>query len=147
MGLLKFLLLLLIVLAIVGYFRHWYRVARRRDPVTGQLKFEVTFDSEKAREDARAARGRVDEVLSSPSQPQGTVEGTIVSLRRDPDVLTLRSENAHEYPIQLPRATKVRFSDGAGTLEDLHIGDDASINLRVEQGRNVAQVVTVERNR
>ena len=147
MGLFKLLFLMLIVLAIVGYFRHWYRIARRRDPVTGKLKLEVTFDSDKAREDARTVRGRAEDMLSSESQNEGIVQGTIVSLRKDPDVLTLRAMNDRDYPVQLPRATTVRFFDGAGSLEDLHIGDNASINFRVEQGGNVAQVVTVERNR
>lgn len=147
MGFLKFLFLLFIVLAIVGYFRHWYRIARRRDPVTGKLKLEVTFDSDKAREDARTVRGRAEDMLSSASQSEGIVQGTIVSLRQDPDVLTLRAMNERDYPVQLQGATTVRFFDGAGSLEDLHIGDKASINFRVEQGRNVAQVVTVDRNR
>jgi hypothetical protein len=146
-GLLKFLFLVLIVLAIVGYFRGWYRIARRRDPATGQLKLEMTFDSEKARDDARTARSRVEDVLSSHAQSEGIVQGTIVSLRTDPDELTLQASNAHSYPVRLPRATTVRFHNGAGALEDLHIGDNASINFRVEQGNNVAQVVTVERNR
>ncbi len=147
MGLFTFLMLVFIVAAVVGYFRGWYRIARVREPQTGKLKFELTFDSAKAREDARVARGRVGEALSPELPKENLLRGTIVEISADPDMLMLRAPNENNVALQMNPATTVRFHDGAGTLHDLHIGDSASISYRVERGRNVAQVVMVDRDR
>ena len=147
MGFISFLMFAFLVLCIVGYFRGWYRLARRRDPQTGKLKFEISFDSEKAQEDAVAARRRAGEVLAPQAAQEQMVQGTIVEIKAEPDSLTVRSADERNIPVQLSAATTVRFHDGAGSLKDLHIGDRASIRYWPEYGRNVAQVVIVERDR
>lgn len=147
MGLLKLLFLAFIVLAVLGYFRSWYRIVRKRDPITGRTKYELSFNSSKVREDAHSARASVSEAFTSEPPRDDIVHGTIVSIVANPDTVTILEPNRRNVSVEVPPYTNFRFYDGPGALTDLHLGDNAAVNYRVEHGKNVAQVVTVDRNR
>jgi len=81
-------------------------------------------------------RNRASEVFAPQASDEQLVQGTIVEIKSEPDGVTVRSLDERNVPVELSTATTVRFSDGAGSLRDIHVGDRASIRYWPEYGRN-----------
>jgi hypothetical protein len=58
-NLLSVLLLLVVVVAGVGYYRGWFAFSTARDPETGQPGAQLTIDQDKMKADAEKAKKKV----------------------------------------------------------------------------------------
>lgn len=61
-GLLLLIVLVVVALGGVGYYRGWYNVATASNPETGQRAIQVNIDEDKVKADAQKAKATVSGV-------------------------------------------------------------------------------------
>jgi hypothetical protein len=63
-----FLVLLVVGLGGVGFYREWFHFGKSSDPDTGQTEFKLSVDQEKVKTDVEKARQQITPVKPEPER-------------------------------------------------------------------------------
>lgn len=149
------LLILVVVLGAGAYFA-WFHFSVTSDPQKRDVEFSMKIDKDKIKSDVAKARetasetadkitGAVREKKTDEPRKAESATGTIVAVHTDQNLIRLRTVNNDELTIQLQATSKVQINKAPGNPGQLQPGDRALVNYQVDGGRNIAELVIVDR--
>jgi hypothetical protein len=144
-------LLLLVALVGLGFYRDWFHFTREQSPEDGKeaVRLEVNKDKiqqdlNKAKQQAGKIGAEVKDKLSVHSTTE-TAKGAITKVEDANHHFLLRTSEQKELTIQVEPTSRIRLRDTQIQLQDLRVGDQVTVTYQVKEGKNIAQTVTVER--
>jgi hypothetical protein len=152
------LLLTLFLAAVVvlglGFYLGWFTFTAQRDPATDQvhLKFDVhrgkiAQDAKRAEEQvseaARRAKGAAEKAIDAVKSTH-RAKGELVKVDGADARLTIHTEDNKTLTVQTQPETKIRRHGVDVNMDNLTEGDHLLVEYREENGRNVAQAITVK---
>jgi ribosomal protein S1 len=146
-SLLALLFLLLIVLAVVGYFRGWFFVSTADDLRRDEVNVNVKVDTEKVKEDVDAARKSARELGNDANKAlkettgADTVKGTVSDVR--PDQFSVKQDDGMVVTILRNGATKSATDNAAAELK---VGDRVRVDCIDQNGQRAARAINIERS-
>jgi len=106
-------------------------------------------DAARSNEEAAQESGR--EVLAVmparplPSSPLSTVRGIVMGIEKDLARFTMHLPDDSALLIQMEHNSLLRLAGNEIDIGDLRLGDKVTVAYRAEEGRNIAQAITVDR--
>ncbi len=152
------LVLVFLVVLGIGLYLGWFSFSTRRDQegkVNGVSlnvnRKQIEEDTKRAREGIRKAGERVREGAEEAAEhvrsaPQ-TVEGTLVSVNEGEARLSVRMADNKTVALDTTGATRVRRHEVDVPVGQLMEGDRVVVRYHEQNGRNVAEAITVQPRR
>lgn len=151
-------LLLIVVVLGLGFYLGWFRLSAQRDAANDQI--HVTFDVNRGKieQDANKARAQIGQagrqVAQGAKDVAGKVgaalkvshqaKGEVVKINETDARLTIHTEDNKTMTVQAEPSTKIRRNGVDVNMDSLTEGDHVLILYRDENGKNVAQSITVK---
>jgi len=152
------LFLLIAVVLGVGFYLGWFHLGARRDAATDQV--HVTFDINRGKieQDANKVRGqaaqvgqRVEKGTKEAAAKVGTAlksdyraKGEVTQIDGAANRVTIHTDDNKTLTVQAEGATKIRRNGVDVNMDSLTEGDHVLVLYRDENGKNVAQSITVK---
>ena len=140
-------LVIVFVIAVgLGLYFDWFgfRVNRNEEGKATGVSFQVNKERiAKDTERATEAVKNLGKKISGSGAATHTVKGTLMNVDQKDRQLTLKTADDKEVPVVLPQATKIRRNDVDVNLDGLMPGDRLEVIYRDEDGKHVADKVTV----
>jgi hypothetical protein len=152
----KAILTLVVVLIAVtiglGYYRDWFNFSTKRsaqgdDKVTlslqvdtGKIKHDIEAAKQKVKDIGKTGNDNVEALAGA-----ATVKGTLVKVEEAGQRFTLMTADNQQLAIQLDASSQLRLMEAEMRPEDLRAGDRVTVVYKVNDGKNIAQSVTIER--
>jgi Cu/Ag efflux protein CusF len=154
-GILIVLLVVLVGVVGLGFYLEWWGFSRTRDAEGKGTGVTFNVNRERIAEDAKKAGGAIRN-LGKKVQPGSrddasreaaatqTVKGTLKKVEAAEHRLTITTPEDRPVTVETGPATKIRRNDVEVRLNELMEGDRVVVQCRDENGKRVAQSVTVE---
>jgi hypothetical protein len=147
------LVVVLIVVTIgLGFYRDWFNFSTKRnaqgdDKVTlslevdrGKIKQDIEAAKQKVKEIGRTGKENVEALAGA-----ATEKGTVVNVEEAGQRFTLMTADNKQLAIQMDSSSQVHLREAERHLKDLRAGDRVTVVYKVNDGKNIAQSVTIER--
>lgn len=147
------IVIVLFIVAGVGYSRGWFSFSRSGGPGNDDMRVSVSIDkgkargdiaqaSEKLREMTQDARQRPPAKAAAPPASGATASGKIVGL--DPaGSLTIATDDGRQLEIQVPDAAGVTVDGLDANSGGLRSGDRVVVQYTSAEGTNIATELSV----
>ena len=146
MRLFMFMIILLMVIIGVGFYRGWFTfTTEHKDGADNKVGVKVEIDKDKIQADAEAARNKVRGIGDSVSSGSKTMEGTLAKV--GDGTFSVMEANNNEVAFQLEPSAKVRLRDADSRLASLQAGDRVTVAFHEKDGKNMATSVTADRSK
>lgn len=143
-GLVVFLVLVVVALAGVAFYRNWIVVLSQ--PGKDSTDINIKVDRSKAREDLREAREETRELAQKAREKlvgtTSTVEGEIMAVDSQQRHLKLMI-SGQEQTIRVDKDAAIERDKEKIGLDALKVGEKISAKVKEENGEKVAQSITV----
>jgi predicted negative regulator of RcsB-dependent stress response len=148
-GFLAALVIVFLIALGLGLYFDWFsfKLNRNEEGKASGVSFQV--DRERIAKDTERASQAVKNLgqkISGSGNGQAathTVKGTLMNVDQKDRQLTLKTSEDKAVEVVLPQATKIRRNDVEVNLDGLMPGDRLEVIYRDEDGKNVADKVTV----
>jgi hypothetical protein len=145
MRLFMFMIVLLVVVIGVGFYRGWFAfTTEHKEGQDNKVGLKVEIDKDKIKSDAEAARNKVRGVGETVTGGK-TMEGTLVKVADGS--FTMMDPANNEVSFQLEPSAKVRLRDADTRLPSLQAGDHVTVAYHEKDGKNMATSVTADRSK
>jgi len=119
----------------LGLYLGWFRFSTHRDVDNNMYVCSLEIHNGRISGDTETVKDKAKD-LGVPIDTTKTAHGTFVKAE-DNDHFVLQTEGRKEMTFQVPPSSKAR-------VKDLHPGDNVKVNYKVEDGKDIAQTITVE---
>jgi Cu/Ag efflux protein CusF len=149
---------LIVVVLGVGFYLGWFRLSAHRDASNEQI--HVTFDINRGKieQDANKARAQVGQAgrqiaqgakdvagkVSAAVTGSHQAKGEVVKIDETDSRLTIHTEDNKTLTVQAEPSTKIRRNGVDVNMDSLTEGDHVLVLYRDENGKNIAQTITVK---
>ncbi|MCI0461566.1 MAG: hypothetical protein L0Z62_31845 [Gemmataceae bacterium] len=152
------LLIVFLVLLGIGLYLDWFSFSTRRDPqgkvdgVTLNVNRDrIEQDTSRVREGVRKAGEQVrqgaEEAAEHIRNPAQTVEGRVVSVNEGEARLTVRTADNRTVDLDTTASTRARRHEVEVLVGQLMEGDQVVVRYHEQNGRQVADTITVQPRR
>jgi Cu/Ag efflux protein CusF len=155
--------ILLLIVGGVGFYLGWFNFEKKKDTGDDKVTFSVEVDKQKIKDDAAAAEKRAKEIGAdlkekasestetarkklNESAAQQTVAGRINRVDPASNRVTVMTADNKEMTFQVEPATTLRLQDASAVLKEFREGDRITVVYAVQDGKNIARSVSVERS-
>jgi hypothetical protein len=146
MRLFMFMIVLLVVVGGVGFYRGWFTfTTEHKDGADNKVGLKVEIDKDKIKADAEAASSKVRGIGDSVTSGSKTVEGTLAKV--GDGTFTVMEANNNEVVFSMEPSAKVRLRDADSRLASLQAGDHVTVAYHEKDGKNMATSVTADRSK
>jgi hypothetical protein len=137
------LLILVVVIAAIGFWRDWWDVAMFDDAANDEIELQVNVDKQRIREDASTAAREAREAAETVSVAADveSVRGTVTEATAEE--ITIRAENDATHSFQLTDAAEIEIDGQAATPQRIPDGRQALISYRENAGTKTVLKVKV----
>lgn len=132
--LIKFLLVLALILAAIGYWRGWFTIEK-----SGDDQFTVSIDRDKVRDDTSKAKDAVKDVASKFASRK--VEGRLAGLDVMQGRIEVEEEGGERVSFKLDQNLLKAASADAALLMSLAQGDQVVIHYDEKDGERIVKKV------
>jgi Cu/Ag efflux protein CusF len=153
-GLLIALLVVLVAVAGLGFYLEWWGFTKTRDAEGKGTGVTFNVNRERIAEDTKKAGNAVRnlgkkvqgsrEEASREAAATQTVKGTLKKMDLAEHRLTVNTAENRPVTVETGPATKIRRNDVDVKMNELMEGDRLAVQYQEENGKNVAQSITVE---
>jgi hypothetical protein len=137
------LLVVVLVVGAIGFWRDWWGVAFFDDTPNDELELQVTVDKQRLRDDAATAAEEVREAAETVSVAADveSVRGTITEASGGQ--ITVQTENDTQESFQLTDAAEVEIDGRSASPDRIPDGRQALISYRENEGTKTVLKVKV----
>jgi len=148
------LVVFLIVLG-VGYYLNWFNFAVQRDAAGNRVGVSVEVNKDRIKHDSdrfdqgvsnfgkKVGEG-VREAVAKTRGQSHTVKGDLMKVEEGASRLTLQTSDNQTLAVQVEGATRIRRNNVNVNMGELMEGDHLVVAYREQDGRKVAETITVE---
>jgi len=148
-----FTVVLLLVIAFgVATYRDWVDFSTKKSTQDGnKVTLSLELDPEKMHGDTEAVKQKAKELtetvkenLGAPARTE-SIKGQVVRVEMAAQRFVRANREKKELTIHVDPSSKIRLNGAEIQLEDIQAGDQVTVAFRVQDGKNIARSVTVER--
>lgn len=131
------LFIVLVIVLGIGFYLGWFQFATDRDEENKSYLIKLAINYGKLAGDTEVARQKGHDIIN-PATGTKSVRGTLGKIDEAQHFFILLADDNTEYVFLVPSTTSVG-------LKELHSGDPVTVEYKGDDGRNIAQSVTVIR--